>query len=422
MANTENSSNQSSHSQHSNQATAPTVTVNTPNGAPSHNKPNPNMVMALVLCFMLIIGLAFAFFFKNREAGGINGNGELSEKEELQRLIDVERGVISPDSRAFTAALEGRISSILENTHSIQSEFAMMKAGYADIQEKLSRAGNELQGNMNTISRLGSENSALKNEITQLQALARNAQAYQNQAQQYAQSNAEKDALIAQLRGRPSNESMQQLRNTLNNEQITKAELRRKLEDLERKMLSMVDSSEVDGLTALQAQNDELRRQLQALQTKLDFGKLFVTSRDSLPASAQALYSELKGLEGFSEARIREAYTRIATDLNAQNLQQVRFATGSSILNFTDQTTITNKMNTTNPSDYFLVVGYASRTGDAASNEKLSAKRATSVASIVNQLKKEGQDVRAVYLGQTSRFSKSVNADNQLCEIWRIRK
>lgn len=380
--------------------------------------------MALVLCFMLIIGLAFAFVFKGN--GTSDGGDTLTEKEQLQRLIDAERGNGNPDSRASAAALEGRISTILENTHAIQSEYEMMKAGYMDVQEKLKRAGNEVQGNMNTISRLGSENTALKNQITQLQALARNAQMYQNQAQQYANSNAEKDALIATLQGRPSNESMQQLKQTLSSEQMTKAELSRKLDELERRMMSMVDASEANAnkekLAELQRQNDELRRQLQALQTKFDFSRLFVTSSMNLPANAQALYNELKGLEGSSEEQLRAAYTRIATSLNAENLQQVRFATGSSILNFTDQTTIKSKLDTTNTSDYFLVVGYASQTGDAKSNEKLSASRATAVASIVNQLKKNGQDVRAVYLGQTNRFSKSVNAENQLCEIWRIKK
>ncbi len=418
MANTEKSSTESAPEP----AAAPSsnVTVNTPSNSETVNKPNPNMVMALVLCFMLIIGLGVAFFFKGNDSG--EAKDDLSEKEKLQRLIDAEKGSDSSDTRASAAALESRISSILENAHALQSEFEMMKAGYKDAQDKLARAGNEVQGNMNTISRLGSENTALKNQIAQLNNLARNAQAYQNQAQQFAKSNAEKDALIATLQGRPSNETMQQLRNTLNSEQLTKAELLRKLETLEQKMLTMVDAKEVAKLAELQEQNDKLRRQLQALQTSIDFTKLFVKSHTTLPANAQALYNELKGLEGFTEEKLRAAYTRIATELNAENLQQVKFATGSSILNFTDQTTIKNKIDTTASTDYFLVVGYASRTGDAANNEKLSANRATAVASIVNQLKKDGQDVRAVYLGQTNRFSKSVNADNQLCEIWRIKK
>lgn len=402
---------------------SPEVMITTSNDEVPTNKPNPNMVMALVLCFMLIIGLALAFYFKGD--AGVNGDDSLAEKQKLERMIASERSGSSPDIRASAAALEGRISSILENTHALQSEFTMMRAGYTDANEKLARAGNEVQGNMNTISRLGSENTALKNQILQLQQLARNAQAYQSQAQAYAKSNAEKDAVIASLQGRPSNESVQQLRKNLSSEQMSKLELATKLKALENRMASMVDAGEANQnearLAALQEQNDELRRQLQALQTNVDFGKLFVKSYTTLPENAQALYGELNKLEGYSEEKLRREYTRIATELNAENLQQVKFATGSSILNFTDQTKIKAKLDTTDRSDYFLVVGYASKTGDASSNETLSAKRATAVASVVNQLKKQGQDVRAVYLGQTNRFSKSVNADNQLCEIWRIR-
>ncbi|MFT5905788.1 MAG: outer membrane protein OmpA-like peptidoglycan-associated protein [Cryomorphaceae bacterium] len=426
MANTEKISNQSSPSQNTTPASAPSVAVSTPfNSAPANNKPNPNIVMALVLCFMLIIGLALAFVFK--ENNGLDGESqltELTEKEKLQRLIDAERGGASPDSRASAAALEGRIASILENTHAIQSEFESVRVGYTGAKAKLVQAENVAKGNINTISRLGSENTNLKGQIAQLQILASSAQAYQNQAQQLANSNAEKAALIVTLQGRPSNESIEQLRKALSNEQLAKEEVIRKSQGLERKMLTMIDDSRQDNgqVAELQKQNEELKAQLQALRTKVDMAKLFVKSHMKLPLYAQALYNELKVLEGFSSEKLREAYTRLGTELHAENLQVVKFATGSSILNFTDKATITNKLTATSETDYFLVVGYASKTGEATSNETLSANRATAVASVVNELKKEGQDVRAVYLGQTNRFSKSVISDNQLCEIWRIKK
>jgi outer membrane protein OmpA-like peptidoglycan-associated protein len=420
MPNTENTSNQTATTQNTTYSSEPTVALNAPHDNESANiKQNPNMVMALVLCVMLITGLAFAFLFDGSKVVGVNS--QLTEKENLQRLIDSERSGIPMNSQESTVALKERISSILENTNAIQSEFNIMEAGLTDAQAKLTSRENEVQGNINTISRLGSENANLNHRIAQLQALAGNGQAYKNQAQQLANSNAEKDALIATLQDRPSNESIQNLRNTLNNEQIKKAELMRELQNLELKMRSMVDSKEVAKLADLQTQNEDLRRQLQTLQTNIDYTKLFVSSHIKLPLNAQALYNDLKGLEGYSDEKLRAAYTRIATEFNAENLQQVKFATGSSILNFTDQTTIKNKLDITGPNDYFLVVGYTSQTGNAELNETLSVNRATAVASIVNQLKKDGQDVRAVFLGQTNRFSKSVNADNQLCEIWRIK-
>lgn len=402
----------------------PTVTINTASQSiPASNRSNPNLIMALVICFMLIIGLAFAFVFKlNLGTTGMDKTSELSEKEKLQRLIDAERHGAAYDTRASTAVLEGRISSILEDASAMQSEFEIMKAGYSDAQEKLTQAGNELQGNMSTISRLGSENTALRSQIAQLQELARNAQAYQNQAQQLANTNAEKDALIASMQNRPSSENLEELQKMLSSEQANKDKLLQKIQELEQKMVAMPDAGELAKVEDLQAQNEDLRRQLQALQTSADFGKLFMKSHKSLPENAQALYLELKRLEGSSKADLPEAYTRIASELNAINLQRVKFDEGSSILNFTDQASVKSKLDKTEANDYFLVVGYASVTGDAASNETLSANRATAVASIVNQLKKEGQEVRAVYLGQTDRFSKEQHADNQLCEVWRIKK
>lgn len=423
MATTEKTSEESSTEQNAAPASTPNVVVNTPARSESANKANPNLVMALVLCFMLFIGLALVLAFnEGLGLGGKDDPDELSEKEKLQRMIDAERGGASADELASDAALEGRIATILDNTHAIQSEFEAIRVGYKDAKEKLAQLENQVRGNMNTISRLGSQNTSLSSENTKLRTLAANAQAYQNQVQSLANSNAEKDALIASLQDGAGKDNVQQLKEIINKEQMAKADLVRQLQNLEAKMEAKIDAADGEKLTMLQTQNEELRRQLQALQTRLDFTKLFVKSHTSLPAHAQVLYTELKGLEGYDEEKLRAAYTKIADDHNAEIIQQVKFETGSFILNFTDQKMIKSKLDTTQATDYFLVVGYASKTGDASNNETLSANRATAVASIVNQLKKEGQDVRAVYLGQTDRFSKSEIADNQLCEIWRIKQ
>ena len=69
---------------------------------------------------------------------------------------------------------------------------------------------------------------------------------------------------------------------------------------------------------------------------------------------------------------------------------------------------------------FFLVVGYASPSGDSKTNEKLSSSRATRVASMVNYLKKSGQAVQAVYLGEGNRFGPT-DGPNQVCEVWAIR-
>ena len=47
-------------------------------------------------------------------------------------------------------------------------------------------------------------------------------------------------------------------------------------------------------------------------------------------------------------------------------------------------------------------------------------KFATAVAEALNSVKHPGQQVQAVYLGQTDRFGSRTPESNQLCEIWQI--
>ena len=162
MPNTEKTSNQPAPTQKPIIDSSPSVSVNTPvNNPQANNKSNPNMVMALALCFMLIIGLIFVFVFNSNI--GTDGEGkltELNEKKKLQRMIDAEKGGATPDSRVSEAVLEGRISAILESAHAIQSDFESIKVGYKGAKEKLLQTENQVKGNMNTISRLGSVDRA----------------------------------------------------------------------------------------------------------------------------------------------------------------------------------------------------------------------------------------------------------------------
>jgi len=71
---------------------------------------------------------------------------------------------------------------------------------------------------------------------------------------------------------------------------------------------------------------------------------------------------------------------------------------------------------------FFLVIGYASKTGSFDLNKELSEARATAVATSAVESAKPGQKVRAVFLGQTDRFSSSDVRDDQICELWEIPK
>lgn len=67
-----------------------------------------------------------------------------------------------------------------------------------------------------------------------------------------------------------------------------------------------------------------------------------------------------------------------------------------------------------------LVVGYASETGNVDNNRTLSSDRATAVARMLDETKKPGQRVQAVYLCQTDRFGSRFPERNQISEVWQI--
>jgi outer membrane protein OmpA-like peptidoglycan-associated protein len=148
--------------------------------------------------------------------------------------------------------------------------------------------------------------------------------------------------------------------------------------------------------------------------------KLFADTANDLIPMGKGLYQGLSSLEDHSDLEISAAYNRFATQYRATFLKEVRFPSGSSQLNPADQMAIAEALSDAPEGAMFLVVGYASTTGQADENRKLSSDRATVVASNLEQAKPGNQVVQAVYLGQTKRFSSRMPERNQVCEIWQI--
>jgi outer membrane protein OmpA-like peptidoglycan-associated protein len=169
----------------------------------------------------------------------------------------------------------------------------------------------------------------------------------------------------------------------------------------------------------LRAANADLRAENQRLIAQIAGAKLFVT-QDDLSPRAVALYRELKRIEGEDHRARVQTYTRIDTQLNASVGEAISFKTGSANIASEHEAHIRQLADTSPENSFFLVVGYASPSGDSKTNEELSSQRATRVASMVNYLKKEGQAVQAVYLGEGNRFGPE-DPPNQVCEIWQIR-
>jgi flagellar motor protein MotB len=158
------------------------------------------------------------------------------------------------------------------------------------------------------------------------------------------------------------------------------------------------------------------------LEGDLSNAKLFARSENELLPAAVELFRQLRVLEGKSDSDISAAYSSFGVDLGANVLSKFTFATGSSALTPADQELIGNVLSEIPDGDLLLVIGYASETGNLDGNQKLSSDRATAVAEYYAGLKRPGQLVQAVYLGQTDRFSSKIPERNQLVEIWRIRK
>ncbi len=165
-----------------------------------------------------------------------------------------------------------------------------------------------------------------------------------------------------------------------------------------------------------------LESRVEQLERELSQAKLFASSESELVPAAVKLFRSLRKLENKTDVEIDAEYSRIGVDLGANVLHMLAFETGSAELSAADQERIRGMVADIPDGDLVLCVGYASETGNVDGNRELSSARATAAAELFSLVKRPGQLVQAVYLGQTDRFSSKLPERNQLVEIWRIRK
>ncbi|MBK1827741.1 OmpA family protein [Haloferula rosea] len=176
-----------------------------------------------------------------------------------------------------------------------------------------------------------------------------------------------------------------------------------------------------------QQRESELQSQLLLLQSKLaqlegqlNQAKLFAANENELLKEAIALVRALRKLQGATPQELSAAYSEFGAELGANVLHICKFATGSSEVSAELQSNLSNLPNEAPENALLLVVGYASETGNVDSNRILSSDRATAVAQELDTLKRVGQQVQAVYLGQTKRFGKDSPLENQRVEVWQV--
>ncbi len=164
------------------------------------------------------------------------------------------------------------------------------------------------------------------------------------------------------------------------------------------------------------AQANKLKAQINQLKASKN---IFVKSTDDLPKTAQTLFADLKTLEGKSAEEVKTAYQQITKKNNSEDKARIRFRSGKSNLTDAEKTKIANLTQAAGENSYFLIVGYADKTGSAAANQKLSSARSISVAKELASKAKGFQAAQAVYLGQTDRFGPA--SENRVVEIWEIK-
>jgi len=220
------------------------------------------------------------------------------------------------------------------------------------------------------------------------------------------------------------------LRRELADLKTLRDEQTKELAALKSQLAAAGESASKDDLATLQRQLEETRRAKDFIESRnrelekalaQQQQQLFAKSENELLPAAVELFRTLRKLENKSDLEISKAYSEIGSTLNSNVVKTLSFPTGIAKMNATDEEPVRQLFADVPDGDMLLVIGYASETGNVDNNRTLSSDRATGVAELLSSVKRPGQKVQAVYLGQTDRFGSRIPERNQCCEIWHIR-
>lgn len=389
----------------------------TPPAAPANNQ---NTLILVVIAMLAIIAIMM-FFSMNQNSGSSSSNSANTEKlialrasvSNKERELEA-KGIVLPADTSSIDELSKRIS---RDAMELNNNIETFQVALSSKELALSKSQSDLKAAITTNQHLSTEASKLRSQLAQLEGQQANLAFLQQEVDSLKSTLLERDKQIDSLSGRPTPETVAQFRASLNETMLTNEKLNKKIAELEIQALNAVNNSDIDRM---RAENEQMRLELQEFRADNDYDSLYAKSAEELRPEAARLYAELEKLEGLSSDQLEAAYMRISQEHNAHMIRSVRFKTNSSNVGWTTLTGIKDTITTAKKDSFFLVVGYASKTGNAADNKVLSAKRSVTIASVVKHLK-GGMGTRAVFLGQTARFSKQP-LDNQICEIWELRK
>jgi outer membrane protein OmpA-like peptidoglycan-associated protein len=384
-------------------------------------------IIVVILFVMLMLSMNNKLFPSSTPKGDSRDITTLEERnEQLRAEANAERARLGlaplPEGAAAARAMANRLrrdaTDLAALTIQWQTELEAKDAALTDLQSQITARDQNAQQLYAQISALQTKLDQNANAESMVVTLRNDLQIAQNQLLTYQKQ-------LAEAQGRPTSEAMTKLRAQLDESQLANKKLAEQVDALLAQTKNAVDQAKYDELAAelarIRPEYNAQRSEIQRLRAELDNTRLFVEKGKDLPAIAAKLFERLKTLDNLSGEALTNAYQQIEMDLGARIVHLQSFATGSAEVTLDREKMIKAAATLkAKPNSFFLVVGYASTTGNKQSNYELSRKRATTTASVLNALKKPEQAVKAVYLGQTNRFDKKNPLKNQICEVWEI--
>lgn len=384
--------------------------------------------LIILIVFLLFVMLMLSIGSKpSQSLGGSEGITALElNNEQLRAKANAERArnglpPLPPSSAsAYTTAerLRNDAKSLASLASSWEAELETKNVAIGELQAQLASRDEMTRELYTKISALQNQANQSAGAASQLALLSEDLQTANEQIERYR-------IQIGELQGRPSNDQLSDLRKQLNESLSKNGKLQLQIDDLLKSANSSSSKIYDEALTEienLRGDNHKQRYEVQRLRAELDHPTLFIKSDKDLPAEAARLYAKLTTLEDADQKQLASAYEDIRKTMNAQIIHRQTFSKGSSRITFDREKIIQDILDKRQDrKSLFLVIGYASVSGKPDSNRELSAKRATTVASIVKMLKADDQQVKAFYLGETKRFSVDSEIENQICEIWEIK-
>lgn len=360
----------------------------------AHGRPSmsPNMVLAFVI--VALVGVLIVMGLRGGFGSGALGSSDVTQlqaeanaiRSQLNRermsmgLRPLESGSESADDIAARlkkdadtmAALATSLESMLGEKDAVIAAKSSELLRSEQLRQSLAAESSRLQGELQRALVSGSEAERLRRDFDLLKS--------------------QRDALTEELAAKGNSVASDEF-----------DELQRRLDEAVRA-------------------KDFFENRVKELEADLAKARLFASSESELMPAAVELFRSLRELENRPDSDLTTAYSSLGVKLGANVLHTLAFPTGTSALTPDDEEIIARLGAEIPDGDLMLVIGYASETGNVDGNRTLSSDRATAVAQKFSSIKRPGQLVQAVYLGQTDRFSSRIPERNQLCEIWHIRK